>query len=331
MKTYENNYLSESGNIHLSYYVAAADKLGIQYEIIVKGLMAKFMTKNSNENRIKSWFIINTVTPLNSVPSGTIAKRKYLTNLVLSKARIPVPKQAKIKSIEELIEFYNKYKNIVIKPSQAIGGHGVSILPQNIDEVNTAFKSAYNASKSKGDVKVLAEEFIKGDNYRVLVVKDRIIGVVRRMPAKVIGNGTSTIKELVELENLKRKERFLHSIPIDQETEKKLSHEGKNLNSIPKLNEIVILRFNANLTTGGTTEECGDEICQYYKDLCINAVKECGMQFGGVDLITPNITKECKCAINEINYNPGLRPHYKPDSGKVVDVALEIMKEISNN
>jgi D-alanine-D-alanine ligase-like ATP-grasp enzyme len=319
------NYLKIAGNIHLSYYVAAADKLGISYEIVVKGLMAKFTTNG------RSWFIINTVTPLNSIPSGTIAKRKYLTNFVLSKAGIPVPAQEKIASEETAVEFFHKYKQIVIKPSQAIGGHGVSILPQNETEVRQAFQIAFENSKSKSEIKVLAEEFISGDNYRVLVLGDKVIGVVKRIPAKVTGDGKNTINELIKIENVERQRKLLGSIPVDAETIKKLSHENKDLTYIPKLNEIVYLRFNANLTTGGTTQECADEMCQYYKDLCINAVNACGMKFAGVDLITPDITTQSKCAINEINYNPGLRPHYKPDSGKVVDVALEVMKYIAEN
>jgi D-alanine-D-alanine ligase-like ATP-grasp enzyme len=321
----QKNYLQIAGNIHLSYYVAAADKLGITYEIVVKGLMAKF---TSNE---KSWFIINTVTPLNSIPSGTIAKRKYLTNLVLGSAGIPVPAQARIQTSEQAVEFFNEHKDIVIKPAQAIGGHGVSILPINEAEVRQAFKIAYEKSKSKTETKVLAEEFISGENYRVLVLGEKVIGVVRRLPAKVIGDGVNTIKELIKAENIERQAKLLAAIPIDAETIKKLFHENKDLSYIPKVNEVVYLRFNANLTTGGTTVECADEMCKYYKDLCINAVKACGMKFGGVDLITPDITKEAKCAINEINYNPGLRPHYKPDGGKVVDVALEIMKYILNS
>jgi D-alanine-D-alanine ligase-like ATP-grasp enzyme len=324
-KINEKNYLSESGNIHLSYYVAAADKLGIDYEIIVKGLMAKFSANN------KIWYIINTVTPLNNIPSGTIAKRKYLTNLILSKNNIPVPTQAKILNQNEALEFFRQYNHIVLKPSQAIGGHGVSILPQNEDEVIAAFESAKSHSKSKGDIKVLAEEFIAGENYRVLVLDNKIIGVVRRLPARVIGNGTNTIEELINLEDENRKARLLGPIPVDAEVIKKLTHENKSLVTIPQAGEVVYLRYNANLTTGGTTQECASEVSDYYKDLCINAVKACSMKFAGVDLITPDITKPAKCAINELNYNPGLRPHYKPDSGEVVDVASEIMKYISEN
>jgi cyanophycin synthetase len=319
------NYLAEAGNIHLSYYVAAADKLGVQYKIIVKGLIAQFFHND------KSWFIINTVTPLNSIPSGTIAKRKYLTNLVLSSAGIPVPQQAKIHSEAEAISFWEKYKSVVIKPTQGLGGHGVSILPENTDEVKSAYNFAVENSKGKGELKVIAEEYIIGENYRVLVLGERVIGVVKRIPARVFGNGISTIQELVTAENIKRKEKFLHTIPVDEETIKKLAHKNQTPDSVPAKDEEILLRFNANLTTGGTTEECADQMCSYYKDLCVNSVKACGMRFAGVDLITPDITKPVKCAINELNYNPGLRPHYKPDSGKIVDVAIEVMKELIHN
>ena len=98
---------------------------------------------------------------------------------------------------------------------------------------------------------------------------------------------------------------------------------------VPKLDEEVILRYNCNLSTGGTTQECAKQTHQFYKDLAISAVKAIGTQFGGVDIITPDITRPVKCAVNEINYNPGLRLHYKVDEGESVQVAVPILKYIS--
>lgn len=317
-----NKYLKKAGNIHLSYYIQAAEKLGIDYEIIVKGLIAKFKIKN------KSTYIINTVTPINSIPSGTISKRKYLTSLILNKGGFPVPLQESLKSKEDAIKFFNKYKEIVIKPSQALGGHGVSILPKDKNEVEKAFKIALENSHSKEDIKVIGEEFIHGDNYRFLVLGESVIGIVKRNPAYIVGDGKLKICDLIEKQNKIREKKGLAKILIDDECIKFLSQKGLSINSIPKPNEQIFLRFNANLTTGGTTEECSKIVHKYYKDLAINAVKEIGLKLGGLDLIAEDITKPGKCAINEINYNPGLRPHYKPDKGKIVEVAVPIMKYI---
>jgi cyanophycin synthetase len=322
----QKDFLDIAGNVHLAYYVEAADILGIDYEILVYRLMARFQYKD------KHWFIINTVTPLTNNPSGTIAKRKYLTNMVLEEAGIPVPKQAKLKSAEEAVRFWGKEGNVVIKPAQALGGHGITILPQTASEVKKAYKLALENNHSAGSSKVLGEKFIRGGHYRVLVVGDEVIGAVQRIPADVEGDGKSTVRQLINKENIKRRKELLKPIPIDEQTFKRLAFEGKSLEYVPKEGERVETRFHANLSAGGSTRECADEIHEYYMKIAVDAVKAIGSKFGGVDLIAEDIkTPEKVCAINEINYNPGLRPHYKVDEGKVVKVAVPIMEYIRDN
>ena len=382
------NYLRISGNIHLSYFVEAADLLDIEYEIIVRGLLAKFSYKN------KHWYIANTATPLTNSPSSMIAKRKSLTNTILNQFGLPIPKQYSVRTPQEAIERYLELKKIVIKPLQALGGHGVSILPgyrkllrsniiqdnsdnfplpdpsisqdilvgstpnnkdilggstanniltdpikdlsllsdpQCLQDIENAYKFAVENNKSNTPENVLVEEFIEGENYRLLVLGDEVIGIVHRVPAYIIGDGESTLQQLITAKNSLRNEKMLLPIPIDIELQSKLQTLGFDLNSIPPKDQKIYLRYNANLTTGGTTEECASIVNPYYKDLAVRAVKAIGLKYGGLDLITPDITQPAKCAINEINYNPGLRLHYKPDTGNIVKVAIPIMKFIRDN
>lgn len=321
-KTYEQ-YLQEAGNVHLAYYIEAADILNIKYTILVPGLLAKFEYKN------KHWFIINTATPLTNTTSTTIAKRKNLTNKILSDFNIPVPKQIPLENKQDSLEFFTQYKEIVIKPSQQLGGNGVTLLPKTKKDVIKAFNHAYRSSKAKDKYRVIGEEFIQGENYRLLVVGNTVVGIVRRKSAHVIGNGKDSIKELIKKKNVKRKKNILKPITIDNEVKLRLSNLGINLRYIPTDKEEVILRYNCNLSTGGTTQECAKQTHQYYKDLAIKAVQAIGTQFGGVDIITPDITKPTKCVVNEINYNPGLRLHYKVDEGESVKVAIPILEYIS--
>jgi len=315
-------YLKEAGNVHLAYYIEAADILDIDYEIIVYRLMAKFTFQGQH------WFIINTVTPLSNSPSATIAKRKNLTNMILKEANLPVPQQVPLNSAIEALTFFNEFKDIVIKPAQQLGGIGVSILPNTEDAVIKAYEIALEKNKSKTFTKVLGEEFIKGENYRFLVLGDKVIGIIRRKAAHVIGNGKDTLKKLIEQANEEKKKEVLKPILVDSEVKIKLKNEGKDLSYIPKKQEEVILRYNCNLTTGGTTEECAKETDQYYKDLAVETLKAIGLEFGGVDIIAEDITKPSKCAINEINYNPGLRLHYHAKKGDIVRVAIPIMEYI---
>lgn len=321
MKEYKD-YLKESGNVHLAYYVQAADKLGIKYKILVPSLIAEFKTES------KLWHIINTVTPLTPSTSTTICKRKHLTNLILKEHGIPVPIQENLQSPIDAIKFFDKYKDIVIKPTQQLGGTGVTVLPQTEENVIKAFTSALENSKATTENKVIGEEFISGENYRFLVLGEKVIAVARRKAAHVIGDSKNTIRELIDITNRERKESTLKPIIIDNEVNLKLQREGKNLEYIPQTKEEVLLRYNCNLTTGGTTEECMSEIHDYYNQIAIKAVKTIGSEFGGVDIISENISKPSKMAINEINYNPGLRLHYKVDQGSIIDVATLIMEYI---
>ncbi len=317
-----SEYLKEAGNVHLAYYIEAADLLGIDYDVLIYRLMAKFTYQG------RHWFIINTVTPLTNSPSATIAKRKNLTNQVLKDFKIPVPEQRSLNSAVEALQFFGEFKNIVIKPTQQLGGIGVSILPQTEKDVIEAYDNALKENKSKSSTKVLGEEFIKGENYRFLVVGDKVIGIIRRKAAHVIGNGKDTIEDLVKEANEEKKKQVLKPILIDNEVYIKLKNDGRDMSYIPSKGEEVILRYNCNLTTGGTTEECAKETDQYYKDLAIDTVKAVGLEFGGVDIIAEDITKPSKCAINEVNYNPGLRLHYHADKGDIVKVAVPIMEYI---
>jgi glutamate--cysteine ligase len=321
MKSYEY-YLKEAGNVHLAYYLEAADELDIKYEILIRSLLAKF------EYKKKHWFIINTVTPLTPATSTTICKRKHLTNLVLKDKDLPVPIQEDIQAPIDAIKFFGKYKDIVLKPTQQLGGIGVTILPQTEEQVLKAYEIALENSKSISKSKVLAEEFMHGENYRFLVVGEKVIGVVRRKAAHVIGNSKNTIRELITQKNLQRKNNRLKPINIDNEVVLKLQRSSLDLDYVPDKDEEIILRYNCNLTTGGSTQECMSEVHDYYKQIAIKAVRVVGAEFGGVDIIAENISKPSKLAINEINYNPGLRLHYKVDRGKVVKVAIPIMEYI---
>jgi D-alanine-D-alanine ligase-like ATP-grasp enzyme len=325
-KTYED-YLKKAGNVHLAYYLEAADELDVNYKVLIKGLLAKFQYGK------KHWYIINTATPLVPAPSTTICKRKHLTNIVLAESKLPVPNQQVLLTPIEAIMFYGEYKDIVIKPTQQLGGAGVTILPQNEEQVLKAYEKALEATQAKSKNKVIAEEFIHGENYRFLVLDDKVIGAVRRKAAHVIGNSKNTIRKLISLKNerVKKEKGLMKPITIDNEVMLKLQRDNLNLESIPKEGEKIILRYNCNLTTGGSTQECIKEVHDYYKQIAIKAVKAIGAKFAGVDIIAQNISKPSKLVINEINYNPGLRIHYKVDQGEVVKVAIPVIKYLRDN
>ncbi|GAB4159006.1 MAG: hypothetical protein Fur003_2800 [Candidatus Dojkabacteria bacterium] len=321
----DKNYLKIAGNIHLSYFVEAADILGIKYEMIQPSV-ARFEANN------KHWFIINTVTPLNNVPSKTVSLRKNLAYKVMNSAGIPVGIQKNLETAEEALAFFNEFNEIVIKPVQNLGGKGVTVKPQNESEVIAAFQSAYEKDNNRGKVRVLGEKFVHGLHYRLLVLEDKVIGAVHRKPASVTGDGISSIEELINQENERRNASMLMGIPIDFQTTQTLDSHGFKLGTVLNKGEEITVRANANLSTGGTLEECAAKFHPYYFEIAIKAVKALGLKYGGVDLIAEDITNpETGHAINEVNYNPGLRIHYKVDKGEVVKVAVPIMEYIRAN
>lgn len=325
-ETDQKELVKLTGNVHLAYYTQAAEELGINYEIISHGYAVRY------ENNGKHWFIILAGTPLNNMPSVSLSRRKNLSYRILEKAGIPVAEQRDLKTEEEAIQFFNEKKYIVLKPVQGIGGSGVSVLPRDEVQVVKAFTLAKEVNKASSETDVLGEVFASGVNYRVLVLGDEVIGVVRRIPASIIGDGVNSVQELIKQKNDARREMVLSPIQVDDELFKKLHSQSMDLSSIPAANQEVYVRFNSNLSTGGTTEECAKELHPAFAEIAVNATKALGLTLGGVDLIAEDITDPTKpCVINEVNWNPGLRVHYKADKGEIVKVAVPIMKYMSEN
>lgn len=318
-------YLAKAKNVHLAYYIYAAEQLGIEYSIFRPGI-GRF------KHNDKIWGVFNGVTSLNDCNSKYFSVRKNLATEIFNTEGLPTPKQANLASAEEAIEFLKQHKRVVIKPVVGLGGKGITLLPESEDEVVKAYNYAHKncARPDNKNITVLGEEYFVGQHYRLLVLGGRVIGAVSRRPGKVEGDGVNNINGLIALANIKRKERNLMAIPVDDETKKKLALDNISLDTIPTKGQEIFVRLNTNLSTGGTTRECMAEIHPYYLELAIKANKVLGLTFGGVDLMAKDITDpKAPHAINEVNHYPGLRIHYKVDEGKPTDVAIPVMKAMA--
>lgn len=315
-------------NIQMGLYIVAAQKLGISYEMLIPGLLVEF-SKGS-----KRWRIHKSLTPVNNSVAMTIASYKNTCNQFLAKNGLPVPRQAPIYKVEDIYDFIKgeNIKDFVIKPQRGVGGAGVSILPSGKEAIQKAYEIAYQKCLSSTKPKVLAEEFVAGENYRLLVIGDQLAAAAHRIAAFVTGDGKSTIQSIVKSKNKIREAAGQPSILVDEETNKILADQNLVLSSIPPKGNNIRLRFNANLCTGGSTRECLSEVHPKYAEVAVKAVQVTGLKVAGLDIITPDITDpNVKFAINEINHDPGLRIHYMPDEGKVSDVAVPIMQYILDN
>jgi len=258
-----------------------------------------------------------------------IAGDKELTRKILSESAIPVPRGKVVCSEEEILESFREFKqSVVIKPCQGNQGKGVSLDLKNESDVLAAFRLA-----EAYDSKVIIEEYIKGNNYRILVVGEKVVAAARRIPPMVIGDGKSTIKELVEKENKNPlrgdgHEKVLTKISLDSVVVMDLYRQGLSLTSVPSKGEKVVLRQSANLSTGSTAADVTDQIHPDNAQLAVYASKVLGLDIAGVDIILGDISEsylEQNGKIIEINAAPGLRMHLAPSLGQGRDIGDEIV------
>lgn len=313
-------------NIYLKIYIDAAKKLGIKYRVLEPLKLVEFSHKD------KEWRIFQSRTPINTSVAWRITKYKNITSKILKLNNLPVPKQETFSSKDDAVKFFNKktFKDLVVKPRHGLGGKGVSIKPKSLQEFKGAIDLAFESDK-----KVIVEEFIKGVDYRILVLDGKVLAVAKRLPALIVGNGKDTIETLVKEENAKRETDSKKSkILFDEASRNVLIEKGLNNDSVPQKDEVIYLRRNSNLSTGGTTIDRTDLIHPDNAELAIQATQTVGLVLCDVDLIINDISKSYKiqnCAVNELNDNPGLRIHLYPTEGEAREVDTTILEYIKDN
>jgi cyanophycin synthetase len=313
-------------NINLNIYIAAAQEIGIAYEVIDPKRLVRFFKDD------KEWEIYQAATPLNNVIATKKAESKILANQILGDAGLPVPETRYFGNYEDAFDYFTSIKesyDVVVKPNNGMGGEGVTVKPKT----NEDFKSAYENAASKFTGKVLVEQFYIGDHFRILVLGDSIIDAVQRIPAYVVGDGKSSMSELIENKNKSRKEMGISEIEIDNELKRFIKVNSYKLDSIPEAGEVVQVRENCNMSSGGETSRKDLLISDTNKDICVSAAKAMGIVLAGVDLIAPSLSEsiESRGIINEINCSPSIDVHYYCDNKKSIDVAIQIQTYIYKN
>lgn len=261
-----------------------------------------------------------------------IVSDKQLTRQILNESAIPVPYGLVVSSEEEILEKYRKFnQSVAVKPCRGNQGKGVSLDLRAENDVLAAFRLA-----EIYDSKVIIEEFIKGNNYRLLVVGEKLVAAARRIPPSVTGDGKSTIKELVERENCnplrgEGHENYLTKIQIDSVVVMELCRQGLSLSYIPRKNEKIILRQSANLSTGAAAIDTTNIVHPDNAELACYAAKVLGLDIAGVDMVMDDISRSYReqgGKIIEVNAAPGLRMHLLPSIGQRRDIGLEIVKTL---
>jgi len=266
-----------------------------------------------------------------------IASDKDDTNSLLSELGLPVPTQRLVYSPKEAIWQANRIGYpVVLKPLNANHGRGVSINLKHDDQVEVAFEQAKKRGTGRS---VLVESFITGFDHRMLVVDGKLIAVAKRVPGHVKGDGKQTIQALVDIVNEDPlrgigHEKVLTQIQIDQQAERLMTAKGYDVNTVLKRDEILYLRSTANLSTGGTAIDLTDVVHPDNRSMAERAVKAIGLDVGGVDFLSDDITQSYRAiggAIVEVNAAPGFRMHVAPSEGEPRDVAGPVMDMLFPN
>lgn len=270
-----------------------------------------------------------TVTSLTSHIAVEIASDKEETNRILADLGLPVPEQRLVYGPEEAVRAAEKIGySVVVKPFNGNHGRGVSLDLQHSEHVKVAFEKARDHSRA-----VIVEKFATGFDHRILVVDGEVVAVSKRVPGHVVGNGVSTIEQLLEVVNQDPRrgighEKVLTKIELDYQATRLLELLGYTPETVPAQDEVVYLRSTGNLSTGGTAVDLTDVIHPDNAGMARRTARAIGLDIAGVDFITDDITKSYKDAggvICEVNAAPGFRMHTNPAEGKPRDVAGPVL------
>ena len=268
----------------------------------------------ANQKRIQA-----TVTSETSNIGVEIACDKEETKDLLEQAEVPIPKGDIIRTergLKEAVDYVGF--PLVIKPVNGNHGRGITTNINSFDEALIGFKEAKEVSRL-----VIVEKYITGEDHRLLVINNKLVAAAKRTPAHVIGDGKSTIQELVDEVNKDERrgyghEKVLTEIDINSLTLEILKEMDMTTESVPKKGEMVKLKSTANLSTGGTAEDITELIHPYNVFMAERISKIIGLDICGIDIMAEDLTKPLNKsggAVLEVNAGPGFRMHLQPTSG----------------
>jgi len=271
------------------------------------------------------------VTDGTSLVAADIAQDKGLTKQILSSSGIPVPEGRVARTPEEATEaFARLHPPLAVKPLSGHQGIGVSLNIANEPELLEAFETA-----RRYDGQVVIERMISGRDYRVLVVREKLAAAAERFPPSVVGDGLSTVEKLIDDANKDPRRLAGHGgaltkIDIDAPMIRCLARQGLLLESRPERGRRVVLRDNANLSTGGSAVDVTDRVHPGIREICERAARAIGLDVCGVDLVHGDIARppDDGTAIIEVNAGPGLRMHLCPSAGSSRDVAGAVIETV---
>ncbi|NDC53975.1 MAG: cyanophycin synthetase [Planctomycetia bacterium] len=273
--------------------------------------------------------IIAAETDRTGAVAETIAQDKDLTRALLAEAGIPVPEGRPVSDPADAWSVAEEIgAPVVVKPRYGNQGRGVSVNLSTRGEVEKAWHLA-----REQDTAVVVERFVTGGDYRLLVVGGRVVAAARRRPPTVTGDGVATVGRLVDRVNEDPRRTGDHAtalspMVIDEVARAVLAEQGLSPDDVPEAGRIVLLRQNANLSTGGTSEDVTDLVHPEVAARAVEAARIVGLDVAGIDMVAADISRPLepqRGVVIEVNAGPGLRMHLEPTVGTPRDVGAAIV------
>ena len=334
-KAFERFYaLSAFDNMELSTQALLFDAIqkGLKIEILDERDQFISLQFGDHLEYVKN----GNMTSHDSYISPLIMENKVVTKKVLAKAGFNVPQSIEFIDVKSAVENFPLFENraVVIKPKSTNFGLGISIFQQGVTDRDDFAKAVEIAFRE--DKEIMVEDYLLGTEYRFFVLGDQTLAVLLRVPANVIGDGVHTVAELVAAKNdhpLRGdgSRTPLKKIALGDIEQLQLKEQGLTVDSIPAKDQLVQLRANSNISTGGDSIDMTDEMHASYKEIAVGISKAMGAAVCGVDLIIPDLKQPAEPSLRswgviEANFNPMMMMHIFPFSGQSRRLTMNVIK-----
>jgi len=303
-------------NPYARIIVEEARRRGIDVEIIDAAHGFFRLTYGGRSIRCRE-----SLSEVTSAVAMSICDDKTVTRGIVERAGVMVPDEIEAESPDDVRAMFSKHEKIVVKPARGEQGRGISVGLTAEDDVEEAFQRAREVCE-----RVIVAEFVEGDDLRLVVIDHRVVAAAVRKAARVFGDGSSTIRTLIEKQSRRRAAATGGEarIPIDAETERCLRAEGLDLDAVVAEGREVQVRRTANLHTGGTIHDVTDHVHPALVSAAVRVSRAIDIPVVGVDLMVPSHLED-RYRFIEANERPGLANHEpQPTAERFIDLLFPL-------
>ncbi len=264
-----------------------------------------------------------------SALGAEIADDKEYTKQILAEIGIPVPEGISVDNLTEARSAAAELGYpVVVKPLVGNHGRGISIDIQDEEELEASYKMAHKICDD-----VLIEKLLVGNDFRILVINGKFVAAAKREPAFVIGDGSSTVQDLIDETNNDPNrgighEKNLTRITIDNMTERILAGKDLSLETVLPAGEKLYIKSTANLSSGGTAVNVTENVHPLVKLMAERIARIIGLDVIGIDIVAPTLQEPLQKNIGgvvEVNAAPGFRMHLDPTEGQPINVGVPVV------